>query len=253
MLEVKELRKIYASSGSKAHGEIAAVNNVSFNLDDGVSYALIGESGSGKSTLSKLLMGLIVPTSGEIILDGRSITPRKKDCKTLFSQMQLIMQDGKSALDPHFTVYRSIAEPIRNLLHLNRDQEKKLVFDLMERMELDRDLLTRKPSELSGGQQKRVCIARAISVSPRILIFDEAVTGLDVIVRKNILHLLKELQNERQCTYFFITHDIDAALYIADHIYVMKNGQIVEKAEYNSDLCVFKHPYTKLLLTSILP
>lgn len=243
MLEVKDLNKTYRT--------MDAVIDVSFKLEDGASYALVGESGCGKSTLSKLIMGLLAPTNGEILLDGSNIFHSKKTDKKLYKKIQLILQDGKSSLDPHFTVYDSIAEPIRNLLSVSRSREKEMVFDLMKRMELDLSLLKRRPGELSGGQQKRVCIARAISVSPGILIFDEAVSGLDVIVRKNILQLLKKIQKEQRCTYLFITHDIDVALYIADHIFVMKNGSIVDEADYSGDLTGFTHPYSKLLLESI--
>jgi len=235
MLEAKGLKKRYASKGRGAQDEMPAVNGVDMMLQDGVSYALVGESGSGKSTLAKLLTGLISPTEGKILLDGKSIDHKKKANKSLYSEMQLILQDGKSALDPHFTVYDSIAEPIRNLLSVSKAREKEMVCELMERMELPAALLKRTPGELSGGQQKRVCIARAISVSPRILIFDEAVSGLDVIVRKNILQLLKRLQKEQQCTYLFITHDIDAALYIAKHIFVMKDGRIAERGVYKRE------------------
>lgn len=253
MLEARGIKKIYAGGGKAIQESMAAVNDVSLTLQDGVSYALVGESGSGKSTLAKLLMRLISPSEGDILLDGKSVIRNKKVDRTLYTKMQLILQDGKSALDPHFTVYDSIAEPIRNLLHITRTQEKEMVLELMKRMELDATLLRRTPGELSGGQQKRVCIARAISVSPRILIFDEAVSGLDVIVRKNILQLLGRLQREQKCTYLFITHDIDVALYIADHIFVMKDGRIVDQAVYGGDPSVFTHSYSKLLLESISP
>ena len=253
MLEAKGLKKLYALKGKGAQSQMPAVNGVDITLQDGVSYALVGESGSGKSTLAKLLTGLISPSEGDIFLDGKSLVPKNKVDKSLHIKIQLILQDGKSALDPHFTVYDSIAEPIRNLLSVSRLQEKEMVLELMERMELPAALLKRTSGELSGGQQKRVCIARAISVSPRILIFDEAVSGLDVIVRKSILQLLKRLQQEQQCTYLFITHDIDVALYIANHIFVMKDGRIAERAVYDGDVTVFMHPYSKLLLESISP
>lgn len=253
MLEARGLKKIYTSKGRADRERTAAVNDVSLTLQDGVSYALVGESGSGKSTLAKLLMGLISPSEGDIFLNGKSIAHNKKIDRTLYSKMQLILQDGKSALDPRFTVYDSIAEPIRNLLNVNRMQEKEMILELMKRMELDTTLLRRTSGKLSGGQQKRVCIARAISVSPHILIFDEAVSGLDVIVRKNILELLRRLQKEQKCTYLFITHDIDVALYIADHIFVMKDGRIVDQAVYNDAPPAFTHSYSKLLLESISP
>lgn len=255
MLEARGLKKMYPASGNQRSSErCAAVNGVDLILRDGEAYALVGESGSGKSTLSKLLMGLLPPTEGDVLLDGVSIVPGKRKKQiNVFSQIQLVLQDGKSALDPRFTVYDSVAEPIRNFLNIPKEQERKLVSSLLARMELDDELSTRKPGELSGGQQKRVCIARALAVSPRCIIFDEAVSSLDVIVRNHILRLLKRIQAEQRCTYLFITHDIDVALYLAGHIFVMNDGRIVEGVDYTGDISSFTHPYSQLLLESLLP
>ncbi|MFA9466886.1 MAG: ABC transporter ATP-binding protein, partial [Velocimicrobium sp.] len=216
MLEAKALFKSYRISGKKGINRLVrAVNGVDFALREGQCCALVGESGSGKSTLSQMLMGLIPPTSGDVILDGESLfSMHGRKAKARFIKMQMVLQDGKSALDPRFSVYESIAEPIKNLMDVPKERERKMVEDLMQQMDLPLELLSRRAHELSGGQQKRVCIARAISVSPKFLIFDEAVSGLDVIVRKSILELLKQLQGKRGFGCLFITHDIDVALYI---------------------------------------
>ncbi len=233
---------------------MAAVRGVDLALKKGEICALVGESGSGKSTLSKLLLGLIPPTSGDILLDGKSIVPNgKKRDKTLYTRLQLVLQDGKSALDPHFTLYESIAEPIRNMSKLSKCEERYRVEGLLVEMELSEALLRRKPSELSGGQQKRVCIARALAAEPEYILFDEAVSGLDVIVRKSILDLLKRLHNTRNAAYLFITHDMDVALYLADRILVMKDGEIVEQVVYHGDTSCFNHPYSRLLLKAMMP
>ena len=255
MLEAKNIHKDYYISGEKGGKKLLhAVDGVSFVLKDGESYALVGESGSGKSTLSQMLMGLLPPTSGDVLLDGKSLfSLRGKEVRQKFTRLQMVLQDGKSALDPRFTVYDSIAEPIRNLLNISRQSERKLIMELMRQMDMPAELLNRHANELSGGQQKRVCIARAISVLPQLLIFDEAVSGLDVIVRKSILELLKKLQKESGFTYLFITHDIDVALYIADRIMVMKEGKIIENVLYKGDIGCFTHPYSRLLLESLLP
>ena len=237
-----------------AKRSIHAVDGVDIVLKDRESYALVGESGSGKSTLSRLLMGLIPPTSGDVLLDGTNLfCLNGREEKQRFTRMQLVLQDSKSALDPRFTVYDSIAEPIRNLLNVSRKRETEMVEALMRQMDLPPTLLCSCSHELSGGQQKRVCIARAIAVSPQIVIFDEAVSGLDVIVRKSILELLKRLQTEHGYTYLFITHDIDVALYIAENIMVMKEGKIVDSVRYTGDTGCFKHPYSRLLIDSLLP
>lgn len=255
MLEAKALRKNYSvSNKKKGKRSIHAVDGVDLVLRDGESYALVGESGSGKSTLSRLLMGLIPPTSGDVLLDGKSLfSLRGRESKKRFRRMQMVLQDGKSALDPRFTVYDSIAEPIRNLLHVSRRRETEKIEALMRQMDLPHTLLHRRAHELSGGQQKRVCIARAIAVSPQLLIFDEAVSGLDVVVRKSILELLKKLQAERGYTYLFITHDIDVALYIAENIMVMKEGKIIESVHCAGNTGCFRHPYSRLLVDSLLP
>lgn len=252
MLEAKSLSKNYRIPAEQGKpGLVRAVADVSFSLQECECCALVGESGSGKSTLSQLLMGLIPPSAGDVLLDGQSVfSLRGRAAEARFLKLQMVLQDGKSALDPRFTVYDSIAEPIRNLLRVSRERERKTVEELMHQMELSRSLLGRHAQELSGGQQKRVCIARAISVSPKFMIFDEAVSGLDVIVRKTILDLLKRLRREQGFAYLFITHDIDVALYIADRIMVMKNGKIIENVRYSGDPSCFSHPYSRLLLKS---
>ena len=155
---------------------------------------------------------------------------------------------GKSALDPHFTVYQAIAEPIRNLLNIPKEKERARIFELLDRMGMPKETANKKTGELSGGQQKRVGIARALAVSPRYIVFDESISGLDVILRKSILELLKRVQEEEQCCYLFITHEIEAALYLADEIHVMQNGKLIESRQWNGDLKIFQNPYTKQLL-----
>lgn len=255
MLEAKNVYKVYGSNKAFWHQQTTyAVREVNLCLLPGEFCALVGESGSGKTTLSQLLAGLIVPTSGEILLDGKNIVSNgcRRD-RNLSSRIQLVLQDGKSALDPRFTIYNSIAEPLRNLKRLSKSQEQKKVLALMDEMELPVKLQNRKAHELSGGQQKRVCIARALSVEPEIIIFDEAVSGLDMLVRKNILELLKRLHQEHKATYLFITHDMDVALYLANRILVMKDGSIIEERRFEGDTACFTHKYTRLLLDAMLP
>lgn len=255
MLVANNIVKTYQMKNEKGGTKIIhAVNGVDLRLVPGEFCALVGESGSGKSTLTHLLMGFISPTTGEVLLDGKSInTVKKRSPKAIYSKIQLVLQDGKSSLDPRLTVYDSIAEPIRNLMKLKRLEEKHRVMTLMEKMELSSDILTRKAHELSGGQQKRVCIARALAAEPELIIFDEAVSGLDVLVRKSILDLLKRLYDENKLSFLFITHDMDVALYLANRILVMKDGKIIEQVWYQGDNSCFIHPYSRLLLASRLP
>lgn len=250
MLEAKNVSKEYRTP--EGNGVIHAVDGVSFTMGEGECWALVGESGCGKSTLSRLLLGLIPPSSGDVLLDGRSIVPhgRKRE-KSLCRSIQLVLQDGKGALDPHQSIYRNLAEPIRNLSRVSRTEERQRIHKLMESMELEAECLKRRPHELSGGQQKRVCIARALAADPKVIIFDEAVSGLDVLVRKRILDLLKGIHERQKLTFLFITHDMDVALYMADHILVMKDGKLVEQVSYQGNLQVFGHPYSRMLLEAM--
>lgn len=249
MLEAKQLTKAYRTNGR----DTAAVKCTDLILEAGKTYVLVGESGSGKSTLSMMLMGLLPPTSGQVLLNGIDLASlRGAAARARFACMQMVLQDGKSALDPRFTVYKSIAEPIRNFKPLARTEERERVLSLLGQVELCPALAERRVHELSGGQQKRVCIARALAVSPQLLIFDEAVSGLDVIVRGNILELLRSLQRGLGFTCLFITHDMEVALYMADEIFVMKDGVIVEKVVYRGEQSVFWHPYSIMLLGTLL-
>lgn len=250
MLAAEHIVKIYGKKTS----EVTAVKDAGICLVPGELTVLVGESGSGKTTLARIIAGIIAPDSGTVLLDGRSVVPpaRKKD-RGICAKIQMILQDGKSALDPRFTVYRSIAEPIRNLLHLPKKEEQKQVYSLMERTELPQELAGRFPSELSGGQQKRVCIARALASHPEYLIIDEAVSGLDVLLKEKILTLIQDLHRQTGAATLMITHDMDIALYMADRILVMQNGEIVENRIYKGNPDILVHPYSRLLLRQMEP
>jgi len=250
MLIAEHVTKTYQTGGVAA----AAVRDASLALTPGELTVLVGESGSGKSTLCRMLAGITAPGAGSVLLDGRSIAPpaRRKD-RALCAAIQMVLQDGKSALDPRFSVYRSIAEPIRNLLRLPRGEEGALVASLMERVELPAELRRRRAAELSGGQQKRVCIARALATSPRYLIFDEATSGLDVLVKEKILALIRDVHQRSGAATLMITHDMDVALYMADRIAVMRSGEIVENRPYTGDPACLTHPYSRLLLRKMDP
>ena len=235
MLELRNVSKQYRGEDKLL---CDAVSDVSLSMEDHRIYALVGESGCGKSTLSQLILGLESPSSGQILLDGKPILRKgARRRKETAKAIQLVLQDGKSALDPHFTVYQVIAEPIRNLLQIPKEKERARIFELLDRMGLPKETANKKTGELSGGQQKRVGIARALAISPRY-----------IILRKKILELLKSVQEEERCSYLFITHEIDAALYLADEIHVMQNGKLIEGCRWNGNLDVFQNPYTKQLL-----
>ena len=239
MIKVNNLSKEFHEQGTS--NELLAVDHVDFTIQNGSFCALVGESGSGKSTLAQLMCGLLVPSSGEVLFEGKNISLcRGKQKQVLRSKIQLILQDGK--------MYQT-----GNFRKLSKKEEEREINDLLTMMELPEEIKLRKAHELSGGQQKRVCIARALAAQPDVLIFDEAVSGLDVLVRKHILDLLKRLHQERKMTCFFITHDLDVALYLADRVMVMRCGKIIEDRTFHGSTDCFTHPYTKLLLHSIAP
>ncbi len=173
-------------------------------MEDHCIYAFGGRKRLWKEYLVAVDFGLEAPSSGQILLDGKPISRKgARRRKETAKAIQLVLQDGKSALDPHFTVYQAIAEPIRNLLDLSKDKKQARVYELLDRMGLPERSGKKENGELSGGQQKRVGIARALAVSPRYIVFDESISGLDVILRKSILELLKRVQEEEQCCYLF--------------------------------------------------
>jgi ABC-type glutathione transport system ATPase component len=195
------------------------------------------------------------PTGGEIWFDGENITAmRRRELRRKRAAFQMVFQNAQSSLDPRRKVYDSIAEPIRCLAPTSRAEERARILELAGAVQLPATLLERLPHELSGGQQKRVCIARAMSVSPDFIIFDESVSGLDVTIRKQVLDLILRLHRENLLKMFlFITHDIDVALYMAKHIFVMKDGSIIERAENAASYADFSHAYSKLLIESLPP
>ncbi|SHN70531.1 ABC transporter ATP-binding protein [Desulfitobacterium chlororespirans] len=254
MLKAVDLSKQYTAQGTFGPKHTClAVDGLSLQLEENTVYALVGESGSGKSTLSRLLAYVERPTGGQLLLDGRPIrTYNARELRQKRRDVQLVLQDGQSSLDPRQTIAQILAEPLKNLLGLSRNEQRERAGQLLGRVGLAAEILGRYPHELSGGQQKRVCIARAIGVSPRLIIFDESISGLDVTLRKQILDLLLALKEEIRCSYLLVTHDLEVALYASQHILVMKDGKIVEKAENIQGYHDFRHPYSQQLVGALL-
>ena len=224
MLKVKNVSKQYRGEDKLLFD---AVSDVSLSMEDHCIYALVGESGCGKSTLSRLILGLESPSSGQILLDGKPISRKgKRNRKETAKAIQLVLQDGKSALDPHFTAYQAIAEPIRNLLDLSKDKEQARVYELLDRMGLPKEAAKKKTGELSGGQQKRVGIARALAVHPEVLLMDESTSALDPISTSKIEDLVMELKS--QYTIVMVTHNMQQAVRVSDQTAFFLLGDLVE-------------------------
>lgn len=246
LLKAEHLKKYFKSP----HGTVKAVDDVSLEIYEGETLALVGESGCGKSTLGRVILNLITPTSGTVTFDGTDITAlRGKMLRNMRAQMQLVFQDPFSSLDPRFTVGQIIAEPLQNM-GLSKQEQQKRVLELMDRVSLQPEHYSRYPHQFSGGQRQRIGIARALAPNPRLIVCDEPVSALDVSIQAQILNLLKKLQNQSNLTYLFISHDLAVVRYISDRVCVMFLGQICELCStveaYEKPL----HPYTRMLIDS---
>ena len=246
LLKAEHLKKYFKSP----HGTVKAVDDVSLEIYEGETLALVGESGCGKSTLGRVILNLIAPTSGTVTFDGTDITAlHGKTLRNMRAQMQLVFQDPFSSLDPRFTVGQIIAEPLQNM-GLSKQEQQKRVLELMDRVSLQPEHYSRYPHQFSGGQRQRIGIARALAPNPRLIVCDEPVSALDVSIQAQILNLLKKLQKQSNLTYLFISHDLAVVRYISDRVCVMFLGQICELCStveaYEKPL----HPYTRMLIDS---
>jgi ABC-type glutathione transport system ATPase component len=230
----------------KSYGSLKAVDDVTVTVDDELITVVIGESGSGKSTLVRILSYIEMPDSGKVILNDTVID--RKTVKAQRRNVQLVMQDAASSLDPHQSAQQIIDEPLKLLMKLDRATRRKRITELLDMVQFPSDKLNNKVSELSGGQQKRLCIARALATEPQFIIFDESFSGLDVTLRSQILTMLKDLQKRLKTGFLIITHDLDTAMFMADRIYVMRNGKIVETLDEPKSLLDFKSDYAKELV-----
>ena len=249
ILEIKNLKKYFKVGAGLLH----AVDDVTFDIKRGTTLGVVGESGCGKSTLGRTILRLIEPTSGEIYFDGEDITKAgKKRLKELRSEMQIIFQDPFSSLNPKMTVSAAIDEAlILTKKYKDPDERFGKVLELMETVGLDERLANAYPHELDGGRRQRVGIARALAMDPKFIVCDEPVSALDVSIQAQILNLLRKLQQERNLTYIFITHDLSVVNYISDEIVVMYLGRVIEKAKTEELFENPIHPYTKALLSAL--
>jgi peptide/nickel transport system ATP-binding protein len=256
LLLVEKLRKYFPISGgllNRKVGDVKAVDGISLGAFAGETLGIVGESGCGKSTLARLLVGLIPSDAGRVTFDGATVGGAGGiGLRELRRNVQMVFQDSDSSLNPRLPVEDSIAYGPR--VHgLARAAAIHTARDLLRRVGLRPDLFgPRYPHELSGGQKQRINIARALALSPRVLILDEAVSALDKSVEAQVLNLLRYLKHHFNLTYIFISHDLNVVNYIADRVMVMYLGQVVEIGPAEAIYREAKHPYTRALLDSRL-
>ncbi|MBR6562883.1 MAG: dipeptide ABC transporter ATP-binding protein [Clostridia bacterium] len=255
ILEVRNLRKsfpIKKTFTGKVTQELIAVDDVSFSLKAGETLGIVGESGCGKTTLGRAILKLHQPTGGRIFFEGQDITDLKSsEMREIRKKMQIIFQDPYSSLPPRSTVGGILSEPVSVHKIVPEDQVKEYVLDLMEKCGLRDYYYERYPHEFSGGQRQRICIARALSVKPKLVICDEPVSALDVSIQAQIINLLKQLQRDMNLTYVFISHDLSVVKFISDKIGVMYLGSMVEFGTKEDIFSNPLHPYTQALFSAI--
>ena len=220
----------------KKYGQQEVLNSFSLDIEKGKCLAVMGESGSGKSTIAKIIIGLEKPNSGEVKIFDKDI--------------EFLFQDSYNALNPRMTVEDLICEPLQFLVDVK--DKREFVLELLKQVELAPELLTRRRDELSGGQLQRVCLARALSTKPQIMIFDESLSGLDPLVQDKILDLLYKIQKEYQLTYVFISHDFRLCYFLADRIILIDKGKIIEDFKELDKEIIPKTEIGKILLEDII-
>ena len=233
-------------------GSVKVLDDVTIEVPRGHTVAVVGESGSGKSTTARAITGLLPPSKGQILFNGKPLPPALKDRSIeQLQKIQMIYQMADTAMNPRHTVRDIIGRPLEFYLGLRGKERDQRLLELLNMIELDDSFIDRLPAELSGGQKQRICIARALAANPDLIICDEVTSALDQIVQKGILQLLLRLQEELGLTYIFITHDIATVKAISDQIVVMLEGRVVEQGMKSEILAPPYPDYTKLLLSSV--
>lgn len=255
LLEIKNLNVTYQTKKGLI-GKIQtvhAVNNVSLDIQKGEILAIAGESGCGKSTLAKAIMKLVQSDSGEILLNGENVLNLKhnKDLKKFYQKVQMIFQNPYSSLNPKMKIGEILKEPLIINTNLKKEEITKIVEEKIEKVGLDKSALNLYPHEFSGGQRQRIAIARSLILNPEFIIADEPVSALDVSIQAQIINLLKQLKEDFNLTFLFISHDLSVIKYLSDRIAIMYLGEVVEIGRTEEIFQNPKHPYTKALLSSV--
>ena len=244
LLEVKNLKKYFQTP----KGQLHAVDNVNFAIEEGKTLGVVGESGCGKSTTGRTILRLLEATDGEIIFEGKNIRDYSKaEMKKLREEMQIIFQDPYSSLNPRLSALDIVMEP---LFKENKEEAKKKALDILEFVGISNEDALKLSNTFSGGQRQRIGIARAVVTRPDFILCDEPTSALDASTQAQVINLLKDLQKKFNLTYLFISHNLGVVEYIADRIAVMYRGKLVELGTTDQIINNAQHPYTKRLLNS---
>jgi len=259
LLEVKGLTKYFDLSGDplsrlfRGVKLLKAVDHVSFSINEGETFGLVGESGCGKSTTARLITRLIQATEGEVIFQSRNILGLpKKQVREIRSDIQMVFQDPFASLNPRMKVLEIVGRPVTLYQGLKGKKKLDTIAELLGLVGLQPEAMHRYPHEFSGGQRQRIGVARALAANPKLIIADEPVSSLDVSVQAQVLNLFKKLQKELKLTMLFISHDLNVVEYLADTVAVMYAGKIMEIAPVQEIFQFPKHPYTQGLMASNL-
>ncbi|RDE13209.1 MAG: peptide ABC transporter substrate-binding protein [Candidatus Thorarchaeota archaeon] len=254
LIEVKNLKKYYPLSGGvfrKVVGYVRAVDDISFDIYKGETLGLVGESGCGKTTAGRTILRLVPATAGEIFFEGEDINKMSRgDLHRLRRNMSIIFQDPMASLDPRLTIKNAVGEPLLVNGIARGHRLRNMVLELLEKVGLSEDHLNRFPHEFSGGQRQRVCIARALALRPKFVVMDEPTSSTDVSVQAQTLNLMKDLQQEFDLTYLFISHNLSVVKHMSDRVAVMYLGKIVELTPTD----IFEdamHPYSAALVSAV--
>jgi peptide/nickel transport system ATP-binding protein len=256
LLRVNQLCKAYLinkSSGWFGHKQtLHAVDGVSFELSAGETLGLVGESGCGKSTTAKLVLGLLAPSSGEVVFDDQPVHAQKNATwRAARKQMQMVYQDPLGALDRRLRVIDQVIEPLDIQNILDRVSRREAALAIMTAVGLSQNLFERYPHELSGGQRQRVVLARALILKPKLIVCDEPISALDVSIQAQVINLLQDIQKQMNLAMLFISHDLKVVNHICDRVAVMYLGKIVEQGPVTEVFTRPAHPYTQALLSAV--
>ncbi|RLI54230.1 MAG: peptide ABC transporter substrate-binding protein, partial [Candidatus Thorarchaeota archaeon] len=254
LVEVRNLKKFFPLSGGvfrKVLGYVRAVDDISFDIYKGETLGLVGESGCGKTTTGRTILNLIPATSGQVLFEGRDVTNvGRGEMRDIRRNMSIVFQDPMASLDPRITIKKAVGEPLLVNGIARGYRLRQMVLELLEKVGLNEDHLNRFPHEFSGGQRQRICIARALALRPKFVVMDEPTSSTDVSVQAQTLNLMKDLQDEFDLTYLFISHNLSVVKHMSDRVAVMYLGKIVEMTPKD----IFQdamHPYSAALVSAV--